>query len=575
MASIVCKKTLLGGARGALAQVKLTGCFLGVLLLVTLLGACAGGPDSSTAVVVGTIAPVVPRPGIIDRDELTAVFYTDGVEFDPRKSFIASDAQLFTGLYEGLFSYHPYTMEPVPAMASRWTVSEDKMVWTFTLRDDARYWNGDPVSAQDFRNAWLSSLEPVRQAPYSSLFDLIAGAKDFRLGITQDPSLVGIEARNNNTLVVTLADPASFFPYLLCHHSFSPVHSSLLDTDDWSGAEIVSNGPFYLEERRDNALILAKNPYYWDAASVALNRIVYRISGDPDEASGLWNSGEARWLTGGFFNYDSLLSQNDVVANTLFATHYYFIRSVKAPLKDYRVRRAMSLALPWEEIRGAYALPAETLVYPLRGYPQLDGTAAPDLAEARKLLSEAGYEGGKGIPELVIRIPLTQDAQRIAGLMAGAWTKDLGLLVKVEVIPSGQYFSLLKGDEYDVGLTTWIGDFADPYSFLQNWRRDSNLNDARFDDPDFEALMDKSMKEEGTARWKTLGEAEQLLLDRGTVLPMAYDYALNVVDTEELDGWYPNALDIHPFKYLAFKAWKPLPGVVMANPDPFRKFEHS
>jgi peptide/nickel transport system substrate-binding protein/oligopeptide transport system substrate-binding protein len=124
---------------------------------------------------------------------------------------------------------------------------------------------------------------------------------------------------------------------------------------------------------------------------------------------------------------------------------------------------------------------------------------------------------------------------------------------------------MLKNNDYTVGFSTWIGDFADPYTFLQMWRRDSNLNDAHYDDDDYETLIEKSMLEEGETRWATLADAEKLLLERGSVLPISYSPAVNVVDIGELGGWFPNALDIHPFKHLSFKAFRPLPGVVMAK----------
>jgi peptide/nickel transport system substrate-binding protein/oligopeptide transport system substrate-binding protein len=131
------------------------------------------------------------------------------------------------------------------------------------------------------------------------------------------------------------------------------------------------------------------------------------------------------------------------------------------------------------------------------------------------------------------------------------------------VIPYRQYFDAMKQDNYQVGSSTWIGDFPDPYTFLQMWRRDSNLNDARYNDADYEALMDRSMTEDGKTRLETLAAAEKLLLERGAVLPISYSPALNIVDTDELEGWFPNALDIHPFKYFSFKAWRPLPGVAL------------
>ncbi|MDR1950322.1 MAG: peptide ABC transporter substrate-binding protein [Spirochaetaceae bacterium] len=503
------------------------------------------------------------RPDVTNRDELTVVFSGEPAELDFRKSYLASEAQLFTALYEGLFSYHPFTMEPVPAMASSWEVSEDKKQWTFTLRDRARYWNGDPVTAEDFRSAWLSLLDPSRESPYSSLFDIIRGAKEFRLGLLADPAEVGIETPNSKTLVVHLNSPASFFPSMLCHHSFSPIHPSMIKTADWSLAPPVSNGPFYVTENRGQTLVLTKNPNYWDDRRVALRQITLRYAQDRDEATALWNSGEARWISGDI-NFDILTDRSGIMVNALFATHYYFIRSAGAPWDDHRVRKALSLVLPWEQLREGFYLPAKTLIYPIPGYPEVEGLEEADPEEAKRLLGEAGYPGGQGLPELRIRLTPSMDAARIGGLMAAAWMQELGVTVTIDVVPYARYFQSLKQNDYEVGFSTWIGDFADPYTFLQMWRQDSNLNDARFNDADYEALMERSMTEEGEKRWKTLAEAEELLLDRGTVLPISYSSALNIVDTAELDGWFPNALDIHPFKYLAFKAYRPIPGLARA-----------
>jgi peptide/nickel transport system substrate-binding protein/oligopeptide transport system substrate-binding protein len=265
----------------------------------------------------------------------------------------------------------------------------------------------------------------------------------------------------------------------------------------------------------------------------------------------------------GGVNFNLLTDRSGIQVNAIFATHYYFIRSGREPWNDHRLRRALSLTIPWKELREGVYFPAKTLVYPFRGYPAIDVPEEPDLDTAKKLLEEAGYPGGKGLPPLVIRLTPSADAARIGGLMAKAWMNGLGLAVKIDIVPYSQYFKALKLNDYEVGSTTWIGDFADPYAFLQMWRRDSNLNDARLSDEDYEALMDRSMTEEGEQRLKTLAEAEKLLLDRGSVLPISYSSALNIVDTAEIDGWYPNVLDIHPFKYLSFKALKPLPGVAL------------
>jgi len=500
------------------------------------------------------------RPDPRDKEELTVAFSAGSLQLDPRKSFLASEAQIFTGLYEGLFSYNPLTLEPIPAAAESWELSEDKKTWTFTLRSNARYWNGDPLTSQHFKDAWISLLDPAGNNPYSSLFDIITGAKEYRTGRITDPSQVGIECPNDRTLVVHLHAPAAFFPSMLCHHSFSPIHPSMLGITDWSKQAPISNGPYYLVEQQSDHLVLAKNELYWDAKRVAIKKLIIRFTKDGVEAASLWNSGEARWIAGDV-DLEALQDRSGIVVNAMFATYYFYIRSSQAPWNDRRLRQALSLALPWDTIRQGYYLPAETLIYPIPGYPKPKGLSETNLEKAKELLREAGFPKGVGIPTLVIKISQSKEAYRIASLMAAAWQEGLGIPVDIKVTPYEAYMDELKKDDYVVGSSTWIGDFADPYTFLQMWRRDSNLNDARLYDPVYEELMDKSMQEEGESRWKTLSQAEEQLLQGGTVLPIAYTPALNIIDMNEIDGWYPNPLDIHPFKYLVYASFRALPGI--------------
>ncbi|GMO49879.1 MAG: peptide ABC transporter substrate-binding protein [Termitinemataceae bacterium] len=504
------------------------------------------------------------RPKVFNKETLTVSFSGNGIEYDFRKSYMASEAQVYTALYEGLFSYHPLTMEPLPAACETWNLSKDKKEWTFTIRSGAKYWNGDDVKAEDFRAAWLSILDPKANSPYSSLFDIIEGALEYRLGQNSNKNTVGIEAVDDKTLKVKLITPADFFRSMLCHHSFSPIHPSMLKIADWSSKPPISNGAFYVFEDKDKKKTLRRNEFYWGAGDVELKTIIIKYSDDPDEAAALWNSGECRWIQGDV-NVEALSDRSGIMVNEMFATQYYYICSRRKPWDKAEVRSALSLALPWEEIRKEYRMPAKTLIYPILGYPKIKGVDTTDIAAAKKLLQDAGYEGGKGLPELVLRLNPSSESQRIGTLMAETWKGKLGVPVRVEVLPYSSYFDSLKKGDYDVGASTWIGDFADPYTFLQMWRRDSNLNDAGNNDADFESLIDKSMSEEGSKRLHTLSEAEEILLKHGTVLPISYSLAVNIIDDSEIDGWYGNALDIHPFKYLSFKRAKPLPGVVLAK----------
>ena len=401
------------------------------------------------------------RPEPRSLDELTVAFSSHDIELDFRQSYFASEAQIFTAIYEGLFSYHPMSLEPVPALAERWELSDDKMQWTFTIRRNARYWNGDSVSADDFRAAWLSLLEPKRESPYSSFFDVIEGARDFRNGVNSDPQSVGIIAGDSRTLIVKLNSPASFFPAMLCHHSFSPIHPSMMEIKDWSLAPPVSNGPFHITSMDDKSIVMQKSENYWDRNRVGLNKVIIKFTHTAEEASHLWNSGEARWISGDV-DIDALTDRSGIMMNVMFATHYYYIRSSQKPWNDHRVRRAMILVLPWEEIRANYYLPAKTLIFPVAGYPEIEGVTETNFSEAKKLMLEAGYENTDGLPELVIRLTPSQEAARIGAIMANAWKEQLGFNVRVEVISYDRYFQTMKEDNYTVGSITWIGDFADP-----------------------------------------------------------------------------------------------------------------
>ena len=559
------------GQLGVSSISPLTPALLLACVVLPLLAACQAVPDRAYPPATESggdrspdaiFAEVRPRPQA--QDEIVVAFSRGNVQLDFRRSYLASEAQIFTAIYEGLFSHHPLTMEPVPAAAQSWVLSEDRRQWTFTIRANARFQNGDPLRARDFKDSWLSTLEPERNAPYSSLFDIIEGAQDFRLGrgAIED---VGIFAPDDRTLIVRLNSPVSFFPSMLCHHSFSPIHPSMIDEQDWSARWPVSNGPFYIEEMDSDRIVFARNPYYWDAHQVSMNRITLKFVDDGVQASRLWNAGEVQWIHGAVC-LDTLMDRTNIQVNAMFATHYYFIRSARQPWNDFRLRRALTLVLPWDEIRGGHILPATTLIFPIPGYPDVEGLDTVDIAEARRLLAEAGYAGGEGLPELVIRVPPSREAERVAGLMAEAWLYHLGVQSTIDIVPFEDYLASLHLDDYDVATITWIGDFADPWTFLKMWNRDSNLNHARHSDDNFEYLVDRSMTEEGAERWETLAEAEALLLSRGNVLPVSFSIALNIIDRGEIEGWYPNVLDIHPFRHLAFRALRPLPGVVMKPP---------
>lgn len=168
------------------------------------------------------------------------------------------------------------------------------------------------------------------------------------------------------------------------------------------------------------------------------------------------------------------------------------------------------------------------------------------------------------MPSLRIFLPAATETERVARILKNAWESQLEVSVEITLIPYGGYFDRLKTEEYTVGMVSWIGDFADPMAFLQMWLSGSNVNDAGFADPEYDALIDESMRRVGQARYNTLARAEEILLRTGTVMPMSHSPAINLIDLQSIEGWFPNPLDIHPFRYLRFAEFTLPPGTVRA-----------
>jgi peptide/nickel transport system substrate-binding protein/oligopeptide transport system substrate-binding protein len=490
--------------------------------------------------------------------ERFVTLYNESVpEFDPQLAIYSTEAQIFTALYEGLFSYNPSTLEPVPALAESWTKSKDGLTYTFTIRKSARWSDGSPITASDFRDSWLRILKS--NAQYAAFFDLISGAADYRLGKTSGTEGVGIGMSGENKLVVKLLRPAEYFTRLLCHHAFSVIHASMRSVSgDWaSKIPFPVSGPYQFDSYDGKNLKLKANPLYWDAASVSIPELEMRFTDDDAEASRLFNNEEAHWLAGPG-DYDAILMASAIQVNPIFSTYYWYFDCSAAPWSDGRVRRALALLLPWSELRdpSKFRVPTSTLVLAMPGYSGAKGIELKNKDEAMRLLADAGFSGGAGLPELKVRYADGASGKRIATIFKTAWESQLPMKVTLVSIAPAKYYDALsrtKGAE-SLGLvhSTWIGDFADPEAFLQMWTADSPLNDARYSDKEFQRLMDESSSKEGKDRLRTLADAETVLLQSAAVLPLSHGYAYSIIDLDYIEGWYQNALDIHPYKYLKF-----------------------
>lgn len=487
------------------------------------------------------------------------------ISLDPIHTFTSTEAQVYTALFEGLVSYNPFTLEPLPGIAARWEISRDRKTYTFHIRDNAVYSNGDPILAEHVRETWFTLIDPEQKAEYASSIDMIKNVREYRTGRLENREDVGISVEGERILKVELEHPAAHFLKVLCHHSFAPLHPTMLEEiPSEEPGKLVSNGPFYISGKEENALVLKKNQLYWDKSNVALDELRIVYNDDPEETALLFNKNKLHWIDGSV-NVDSLDNQTAVVVNPLFSTSYFFFSAQKPAFADPGVRRALAMLFPWSQIRSQeyMYLPAETLVPTFSGYPKVDGIAAQDVEGALELLEEIGVSAGEGLPKIQIALPQGEEALRIGTLMKEAIEEHLSTDAEISQYPFHEYYDVLKEQPFTIGMLTWIGDYADPLTFLQMWTSDSSLNLADYRDDTYDGLIQDSMAQEGETRYETLAEAESQLLQGAIVLPIKNSPAFNIIDMQSIDGWFPNPLDIHPFKYLGFSQPTLPDGVVM------------
>ena len=489
-------------------------------------------------------------------EELTKLTVVESLrehDLNPQTTSYASDAQLLTGLYEGLFTYDPVNLSPTYAIATDYRISRDKKRWTFTINPNACFSNGEKITASDVRDSWLRLLS-TPDAPYASLLDVIAGAEAYRLGKC-DENAVGIYANSETSLSIHLVKAANYLPKVLCHSAFSVIHRN----------PTVYSGPFYLNDMQPGYYSLKKNQYYWDKDNVALEEIVFYQSDDEQENAFYFNTGLADWITAAV-DTGILIDKKAFHYNAEFATSYFFFKENKDSVWNYpEFRTALFEASPWDQLRNDYYVQARTFVYPLAGYPEIDGYSYTDLAEAKNLMAAAREKYGIAADKkltLLLETPENSFSSDRLALLSDAWAQ-LGVELQIRTKKAQDYYGKVKASDASLFIYTWIGDFADPLAFLELFRGDSTLNDSGWKNLDYDNLINEAAEASDEERYRLLGQAETILLDNCMVIPIHHPVITNVINKEIVGGWTENAFDIHPLKYLNKKVEKTtVPNVV-------------
>ncbi len=492
------------------------------------------------------VSVVKDAPDPVLQHQLVMLMSGQQMNLDPATSCYNSEAQILNGLYEGLFTYNSRTLEPLPAIAESYKISKNKKRWTFTIRKDLKFSDGTPVTASSVRDSWLILLS-TPEASYASLLDCIEGAQEFRNGkISADQ--VGIEAKDDTTLIVNLKSPTAYFSRLLCHHAFSVFKED----------RNIYTGPYTISSRSDKEILLVKNANYYDTKNVHIPSIKIILSSDYKENTWLFNTGRADWIVS-FLDTDKLLNKNSLRLSAIFGTSYLFFSCNNAPWDNADFRNALLTAIPWKELRTSL-IQATTLVYPLSGYKSPEGLTETSEEDALEMMEDARKKAGIPLDQkLTITFAVSHDSeteQKQAEILKKAWA-PLGVELQLETVPDHLYLSNMNSSKSDIFTYSWIGDYADPSAFLELFREGSTLNQTKWHNKEFTETF--TLSDETTdpqERYKLLSKAESILLNDGMIIPLSHSLSFHALDLNLIGGWYTNALDIHPFKDMFFKESK-------------------
>lgn len=511
----------------------------------------------------------IARGARLDEADFTFNNGTEVQTLDPATVTGVPEGRVIRALFEGLVVKHPETLEPVPGVAERWEVSEDGLVYTFHLRKDAKWTNGDVVDADDFMFSFERFLNPLTAAEYAYQLWYVAGAKAYTTEVNEQGGplnsfgSVGIKKVDDFTLTMELKSPTPYFLDLCGFYPLFPVNRENIEDaqrrfpnswrHEWLKPEnIVTNGPYKVDFRRVNDRIrLVRNDEYWDRDNVAFDSIDVLAIEQDSTMLNLYLTGGANYIDRVNTSVvDDLLPRPDFNPTPYLGSYFYRVNTTKPPFDDARVRRALALTIPRrtiaEKVMKMGQQPAMGFVPPgISGYMNSDMRGG-DLEEARQLLAEAGFgPGGKAFPTVEIHYNTSEAHKKIAEVIADEWSRVLGVKAKLLNQEWKVYLDTQSNKDYDVSRSAWIGDYTDPNTFLDMFVTDGENNKTGWGDTRYDELISKAGRELDPARrMELLREAETLLMEELPVLPIYYYVTQNVVDPR-LGGFFENIQDEH------------------------------
>lgn len=528
------------------------------LIAMSLLSACSS--DRQTAVQTG-----------IEQQILHLGNGDEPSDVDPHVTTGMPEAHLQYALFEGLVTKNGKTLEPEPAVAESWTMSEDGKTYTFKIRNTARWSNGDEITAEDFIWSWQRALLPALGNQYAYSLNVIRNAEQFNRGEITDFSEVGVKALDKYTLQVELNHPVPYFLELLDHHSLYPVHRATIEKfgaadqrgTRWTRPEnFVGNGGFVIKEWQPNKVFsVKKNPLYWDAENIRLNEIHFYPIQQSTTEERMYRAGQLHITkTVPSAKLEQYHAENDPALRSFsfLGTYNYLLNTTKPPLDDVRVRKALAYSIDREQITSKVTkggqVPAFHFTPPFENGYQATANIPYDIEQAKALLAEAGYPNGEGFPAITIMYNTMEDHQKIAVVIQQMWKRALNINVNIQNQDWKVFLATLRTGDYQVARSGWVGDYYDPNTFLDVFVTDGGNNktgwsNARYD----ELIMLAANTVDEQQRLAYFQEAEALLVEEVPTIPI-YTYATNSLVHPSVKNWHNNLMDYYSYKHVYLDA---------------------
>jgi oligopeptide transport system substrate-binding protein len=501
---------------------------------------------------------------------------TEPSALDPQQVRGIPESKILSCLFEGLVIPDPGdSTKQLPGVADRWEHNEDSSVWTFHLRADARWSNGDPVTANDFAFSIQRILTPELGAFFADYLYIIRRGEDFHKGKIKDFSQVGVRVVDPHTLRLELIGPTPYLLSALTNYYWFPVHPATIlrfgklgdRSTRWTLPDaLVGNGPFVLKTWKANDVIeTVRNPFYWNDEAVKLNGVNFYSIEELNTADRAFRAGQLHTILDVPLDKTPFYRRehSDLIHLEPYAAVYFYrINIAQKPLNDVRVRQALSLAidrasLVHNVLRGDQR-PATGVTPPgFPDYPPVEITRY-DPEKARSLLTEAGYPGGAGFPTISILINTSEAHRSIAEAIQQMWREELNISVQIENQEWKVYLQSVHQHHFAIARAGWVAGFLDPLAVLNIWKSDSPNNDSGWADPQYDSLLQEAaVTGDSTARLAKLRQAEEILVRDAPLLPIYWYTRVYLLDPA-VTGWHANLEDKHFVQFLDLQPGIPL-----------------